>query len=178
MFKRLFFVYAAQFLEALSSETGPLSSLSPGGTSFNIQNPIPYKSQKTGFFLKHAGQKSTKEELPEQRKASKRAVECQLKASTHIWEHDVGCSSHLTPTNFIGKTACLGGFSAFWGKFQEAVPPAHLCRKDQQEESKTQLAEIDPKRQIPNQSLTAEGHGRCAVSGRGRSPSLRYYLTG
>ena len=98
MFKRLFFVYAAQFLEALSSETGPLSSLSPGGTSFNIQNPIPYKSQKTGFFLKHAGQKSTKEELPEQRKASKRAVECQLKVQTHIWEHDVGCSSHLTPT--------------------------------------------------------------------------------
>ena len=94
----LFFVYAAQFLEALSSETGPLSSLSPGGTSFNIQNPIPYKSQKTGFFLKHAGQKSTKEELPEQRKASKRAVECQLKVQTHIWEHDVGCSSHLTPT--------------------------------------------------------------------------------
>ena len=47
----LFFVYAAQFLEALSSETGPLSSLKLGGTSFNIQNPIPYKSQKTGSFL-------------------------------------------------------------------------------------------------------------------------------
>ena len=47
----LFFVYAAQFLEALSSETGPLSSLKPDGTSFNIQNPIPYKSQKAGFFL-------------------------------------------------------------------------------------------------------------------------------
>ena len=46
----LFFVYAAQFLEALSSETGPLSSLKPDGTSFNIQNPIPYKSQKAGFF--------------------------------------------------------------------------------------------------------------------------------
>ena len=47
----LFFVYAAQFLEALSSEISPLSSLSPGGTSLNIQNPIPYKSQKTGFSL-------------------------------------------------------------------------------------------------------------------------------
>ena len=22
-----------------------------------------------------------------------------------LWEHDVGCSSHLTPTNFIRKTA-------------------------------------------------------------------------
>ena len=34
-----------------------------------------------------------------------------------LWEHDVGCSSHLTPTNFIGKTACLGGFSAFFVLF-------------------------------------------------------------
>ena len=47
----LFFVYAAQIPGVLSSETGPLSSLKPGGTSFNIQNPIPHKSQKTGFFL-------------------------------------------------------------------------------------------------------------------------------
>ena len=47
----LFFVYAAQVLEVLSSETDPLSSLKPGGTSFNIQNSIPHKSQKTGFFL-------------------------------------------------------------------------------------------------------------------------------
>jgi len=47
----LFFVYAAQILKVLLCETGPLSSLKPDGTSFNIQNPIPYKSQKTGFFL-------------------------------------------------------------------------------------------------------------------------------
>ena len=47
----LFFVYAAQILKVLLGETGPLSSLKPGGTSFNIQNPIPYKSQKTRFFL-------------------------------------------------------------------------------------------------------------------------------
>ena len=47
----LFFVYAAQILKVLLCETGPLSSLKPGGTSFNIQNPIPYKSQKTGFSL-------------------------------------------------------------------------------------------------------------------------------
>ena len=36
---------------SLLCETGPLFSLSPDGTSFNIQNRIPYKSQKTGFFL-------------------------------------------------------------------------------------------------------------------------------
>ena len=46
----LFFVYAAQFLEALSSETSPLSPVLDG-TSFNIQNRIPYKSQKARFFL-------------------------------------------------------------------------------------------------------------------------------
>ena len=56
-------------------------------------NPI-----RRDFSLKHAGQKSVKDKLPEQRKGPKRAVECWLKASTHIWEHDVGCSSHLTPT--------------------------------------------------------------------------------
>lgn len=47
----LFFVYAAQILKVLICETGPLSSLKLGGTSFNIQNPIPYKSQKAGSFL-------------------------------------------------------------------------------------------------------------------------------
>ena len=39
-----------------------------------------------------------------------------------LWEHDVGCSSHLTPTSFIGKTACLGGFSAFRGDSTLTVP--------------------------------------------------------
>ena len=34
--------------------------------------------------MKQAGQKSVKEELPKQRKAPKRAVECQLKVPTHI----------------------------------------------------------------------------------------------
>ena len=47
----LFFVYASQILKVLLCETGPLSSLKPGGTSLNIQNPIPHKSQKAGFFL-------------------------------------------------------------------------------------------------------------------------------
>ena len=54
-------------------------------------------------FLKQAGQKSVKEELPKHRKGPKRAVKCRLKVPTHIWEHDVGCSSHLTPTR---KSRC------------------------------------------------------------------------
>lgn len=61
-------------------------------------NPI-----RRDFSLKHAGQKSVKDKLPEQRKGPKRAVECRLKVPTHIWEHDVGCSSHLTPTR---KSRC------------------------------------------------------------------------
>ena len=36
--------------------------------------------------MKHAGQKSVKDKLPEQRKGPKRAVECWLKVQTHVWE--------------------------------------------------------------------------------------------
>lgn len=60
--------------------------------------PSHTNPKRRDFPLKHAGQKSVKEEGPEQRKGPKRAAECRLNASTHIWEHDVGCSSHLTPT--------------------------------------------------------------------------------
>ena len=44
-------------------------------------------------FLKQAGQKSVKEELPKQRKGPKRTEECRLKVQTHIWEQDAGSSS-------------------------------------------------------------------------------------
>ena len=49
--------------------------------------------------MKQAGQKSVKEDLPEQRKAPKRAVECQLKVQTHIWEQEARGSSPRTPTS-------------------------------------------------------------------------------
>ena len=39
-----------------------------------------------------------KEELPKQRKGPKRAVECQLKVQTHIWEQDAAGSNPVTPT--------------------------------------------------------------------------------
>ncbi|RGE65327.1 hypothetical protein DXC40_17415 [Anaerotruncus colihominis] len=60
--------------------------------------------------MKHAGQKSVKEELPEQRKAPKRAVECQLKIQTHIWEQDAGSSSLPTRTKNRLKTDVLRRF--------------------------------------------------------------------
>lgn len=49
--------------------------------------------------MKHAGQKSVKEELPEQRKGPKRAVECRLKVQTHVWDVDAVGSNPATPTN-------------------------------------------------------------------------------
>ena len=113
-----FFVYAAQFLR-LCSEVIGLSSppIKPGGTSFNTQNPIPHKSQKDERgFLKQAGQKSSKEELPKQRKGPKRAVEYRLKVTTHIWELDVVRSSlpPLGPNNdnlnYIVQVGNVTGF--------------------------------------------------------------------
>ena len=73
-----------------------------------IQSHTHPKRRK--FCLKHAGQKSFKEELPKQRKGPKRAVECRLKVQTHVWEQDAGCSSHLTPTTVAGPGAtCAPG---------------------------------------------------------------------
>ena len=71
--------------------------------------------------MKHAGQKSVKEELPEQRKGPKRAVECWLKVQTHVWEQDAAGSNPVTRTNFLGKTAFLGGFSALKVRFSECA---------------------------------------------------------
>ena len=68
-----------------------------------IQSHTHPKRRK--FCLKHAGQKSIKEELPEQREGAKRAVECWLKVQTHIWELEAVSSSLTTPTTFRRKTA-------------------------------------------------------------------------
>ena len=57
--------------------------------------------------MKHAGQKSVKEELPEQRKGPKRAVECRLKVQTHVWEDTPG-QSH----NFISGCCAVGSAPA------------------------------------------------------------------
>jgi len=47
-----FFVYAAHFLRLCSEMIRPvIALLKLGGTSFNTQNPIPHKSQKTKEFL-------------------------------------------------------------------------------------------------------------------------------
>ena len=49
-------------------------------------------------FLKQAGQKSVKEELPKQRKGPKRTEECRLKVPTHIWDHGAERSNRSTRT--------------------------------------------------------------------------------
>lgn len=95
----LFFVYAAQFLRP-SSEVTVLSSPPLNRTEslliYRIQSHIHPKRRK--FYLKHAGQKSVKEELPKQRKGPKRAVECRLKVQTHVWDQDAAGSNPVTST--------------------------------------------------------------------------------
>ena len=70
---------------------------------YRIQSHTHPKRRK--FCLKHAGQKSVKDKLPEQRKGPKRAVECRLKVQTHVWEQEAASSSLATPTIFYRKTA-------------------------------------------------------------------------
>ena len=96
----LFFVYAAQFLRLCPEVICPIIALSNRAEHlliYRIQSHTYPKRRK--FSLKQAGQKSVKEDLPEQRKAPKRAVECQLKVQTHIWDVDAVGSNPATPTN-------------------------------------------------------------------------------
>ena len=67
--------------------------------------------------MKHAGQKSVKEELPERRKGPKRAIECRLKVPTHVWEQDAGSSSLPTRTIFGQKNRLFGRFFFFLSNF-------------------------------------------------------------
>ena len=75
--------------------------------------------------MKHAGQKSVKEELPEQRKGPKRAVECRLKVQTHVWEQDAGSSSLPTRTNAHRSDPPVG--AAFL--YNRIGPPKHRARE-------------------------------------------------
>ena len=61
-----------------------------------IRSHINPKRRKV--FLKQTGQKSVKEELPEQRKEPKRAIEFQLKVPTYFWEQDAAGSNPVTRT--------------------------------------------------------------------------------
>ena len=65
--------------------------------------------------MKHAGQKSVKEELPEQRKGPKRAVECWLKVQTHVWEQDARV-----------RAAILGNPGKPWDTRTDSTFP-HAC---------------------------------------------------
>ena len=63
---------------------------------YRIQSHTHPKRRK--FCLKHAGQKSVKDKLPEQRKGPKRVAECRLKVPTHVWELEAASSSLATRT--------------------------------------------------------------------------------
>ena len=113
----LFFVYAAHFLRPLCGDSACLycSPRTEHLLIYRIQSHTHPKRRK--FCLKHAGQKSVKDKLPEQRKGPKRAGECWLKVQTHVWEQEARGSSPRTPTTFGRKTAFSGGFSAFFVLF-------------------------------------------------------------
>ena len=76
-----------------------------------IQSHTNPKRRKV--FLKQAGQKSVKEELPEQRKGPKRAIEFRLKVQTHIWVQETGRSSRPTRTKIPLKSWISEGFFLF-----------------------------------------------------------------
>ena len=91
----LFFVYAAHFLRPLCGDSACLfcSPRTEHLLIYRIQSHTHPKRRK--FCLKHAGQKSVKDKLPEQRKGPKRAVECWLKVQTHVWDR---IPRHSNPT--------------------------------------------------------------------------------
>ena len=77
--------------------------------------------------MKQAGQKSVKEDLPEQRKAPKRAVECQLKVQTHIWDHGAERSNRSTRTKSPLKSIDFRGLLLFF----DYSPPISEARTAQ-----------------------------------------------
>ena len=110
----LFFVYAAQFLRPSSKVTvlsSPPLNRAEHLLIHRIQSHTNPKRRKG--FLKQAGQKSSKEELPKQRKGPKRAEKCWLKVQTHIWEQDAGSSSLPTRTKTPQNLLILRSFSLF-----------------------------------------------------------------
>ena len=110
----LFFVYATQFLRLCSEVIGlslPPSNRTEHLLIYRIQSHTNPKRRKVS--LKQAGQKSSKEELPKQRKGPKRAVECRLKIPTHIWEQEARGSSPRTPTTLRRKPPFLAVFLRF-----------------------------------------------------------------
>ena len=82
---------------------------------YRIQSHTNPKRRKS--FLKQAGQKSSKEELPEHWEALNRAQKSYLKGRTYFWEQDAAGSNPVTRTTFLRKTAYLGGFSTFFVLF-------------------------------------------------------------
>ena len=87
--------------------SGPLS-LPPRTTLlliYRIQSHTHPKRRK--FCLKHAGQKSVKEELPEHWEALNRAQKSYLKGRTYFWEN-----TPRPPHNFISGCSAVGSAPA------------------------------------------------------------------
>ena len=109
----LFFVYAAHFLRPLCGGLA-CHRRSPRAEHLLIYRiPSHTNPKRRDFSLKQPGQKSAKEEGPEQRKGPKRAVNGSLKVQTHVWEQDAAGSSPVTSTKRNGmQSICMPFFIA------------------------------------------------------------------
>ena len=126
----LFFVYAAHFLRPLCGDSACLfcSPRTEHLLIYRIQSHTHPKRRK--FCLKHAGQKSVKDKLPEQRKGPKRAAECRLKVPTHVWEQDAVGSNPATRTTSEQSPLCSDVFLCLWQKMTSSArslaPPLQI----------------------------------------------------
>ena len=101
----LFFVYAAQFLRLCFEVIGLSSPLKPGGTSFNTQNPIPHKSQKTKGFLETSRSKECQRGTAGAEERAKEGDRVPAEGSdTHLGPHSQTFEPHTpdqTPPNRV-----------------------------------------------------------------------------
>ena len=96
-----FFVYAAQFLSCSLRQKHPLLDVNPVGSTFNIQNSIPNKSQKT---------KAVSETNNKAKTAIKRRKK-QKKIYSKVWDQETVRSSRTTRTKSPLKSLISEGFS-------------------------------------------------------------------
>jgi len=87
--------------------------LKPGGTSFNTQNPIPHKSQKTKGFLETSRSKECQRGTAGAEERAKEGDRVPAEGSdTHLGAR---CREFESPHSdqLVRKTVKNGGFSAF-----------------------------------------------------------------
>ena len=96
-------------------------SLKLGGTSFNTQNPIPHKSQKTKGFLETSRAKEFQRGTAQAEERAKEGGKVPVEGSdthlgevpTHIWEHEAGRSNRPARTQILQNWIICGMILCF-----------------------------------------------------------------